>query len=132
MTRPRQVAGTIAVMALLGAMAHAAPIQTARDKQAPTVNGKWTADLDTPHGKFSVRFELKLDGQNVTGTFATDQSGTLALKGQYRDGKLTFAVAGGQSDLEFAGQLKGNDTLAGVLSSHIGDLVCQATRVREK
>jgi len=41
-------------------------------------------------------------------------------------------VAGGQSDLEFAGQIKGNDTLAGVLSSHIGDLVCQATRVREK
>ena len=132
MTRLRQVAGTIAVIALLGAMAHAAPIQTAKDKPAPTVNGKWTADVDTPHGKFSVRFELTLDGQSVTGTFATDQTGTLALKGQYRDGKLTFAVAGGQSDLEFAGQLKENDTLAGVFSSHLGDLVCQATRVREK
>ena len=79
-----------------------------------------------------MRFELKLDGQNVTGTFATDQSGTLALKGQYRDGKLTFAVSGGQGDLEFTGQLKGTDTLAGILSSHVGDLVCNATRVREK
>ncbi len=124
--------GAIAVMALLGAMVHAAPIQTAKDKPAPSVTGKWAADLETPHGKFSVRFELKLDGQNVTGTFATDQSGAIALKGQYRDGRLTFAVSGGQSDLEFTGQLKGSDTLAGILSSHVGDLVCNATRVREK
>ena len=114
------------------ALVHAAPAQKAQDKPAPSVAGQWTADLDTPHGKFPVRFELKLDGQNVTGTFATDQSGTIALKGQYRDGRLTFTVTGGQGELEFAGQLKGPDTLAGILSSHIGDLVCNATRVREK
>ena len=130
--RTRRIAGTIAALTLAVAMVHAAPAQPAQDKPAPSVTGKWAADLDTPHGKFPVRFELKLDGQNVTGTFATDQSGTIPLKGQYREGRLTFSVTGGPGDLEFAGQLKGADTLAGILSSHVGDLVCNATRVREK
>ena len=130
--RTTQIARTIAVTVLLGTLLHAAPDQNAKDQTVATVAGKWAADLDTPHGKFPVRFELKLDGQNVTGTFATDQSGTIPLKGQYREGRLTFSVTGGPGDLEFAGQLKGADTLAGILSSHVGDLVCNATRVREK
>ena len=130
--RTTQIARTVGVMVLLGALVHAAPVQNAKDQPAASIAGKWAATLDTPHGKFAVRFELKLEGQSVTGTFVTDQSGTLALKGAYREGRLTFSVEGGQSELEFAGQLKGSDTLAGILSSHVGDLVVQATRVRDK
>ena len=39
MLRLGRIAGTIAVMALLNAMVYAAPIQTAKDKQAPSVTG---------------------------------------------------------------------------------------------
>lgn len=99
---------------------------------APTVAGKWSAELETPHGKMPVTFELKLDGKTVTGTFATEQTGALPLKGQYLDGKLTYAVSGGPGELEFNGKLKDRDAITGILSSHVGDLVVNATRVPEK
>jgi hypothetical protein len=41
---------------------------------APTVAGKWSAALETPHGKMPVTFELKLDGKTVTGTFTSSSS----------------------------------------------------------
>jgi len=99
---------------------------------APTVAGKWSAALDTPHGKMPVTFELKLDGKAVTGTFSTEQTGTLPLKGQYLDGKLTYSVSGGPGELEFNGKLKDRDAITGILSSHVGDLVVNATRVPDK
>lgn len=68
----------------------------------------------------------------MTGTFSTEQSGALPLKGQHVDGKLTFSVTGGPGDLEFAGKLKDRDAITGILSSHAGDLVCNATRVPGK
>ena len=50
---------------------------------APTVAGRWSAALETPHGKMAVTFELKLDGKTVTGTFTSEQTGALPIKGQY-------------------------------------------------
>jgi len=99
---------------------------------APTVAGKWSAALETPHGTMAVTFELKLDGKTVTGTFSTEQMGELPLKGQYLDGKLTYSISGGPGELEFNGKLKDRNAITGILSSHAGDLVVNATRVQDK
>ena len=99
---------------------------------AATIAGKWSAALETPHGKMAVTFELKLDGKTVTGTFSTEQMGELPHKGQYLDGKLTYSISGGPGELEFNGKLKDRNAITGILSSHAGDLVVNATRVQEK
>jgi hypothetical protein len=99
---------------------------------AATVAGKWSAVLETPHGTMPVTFELKLDGKTVTGTFTSEQTGALPLKGQYLDGKLTYSISGGPGELEFNGKLKDRDAITGILSSHVGDLVVNATRVPDK
>jgi hypothetical protein len=119
--------------------AHAAGIQdkTQTSKQAAkadaaSVAGKWSMALDTPHGKMTIPIDIKLDGKKVTGTFSSEQTGPAPIAGEYVDGKLSFAVDGGAGDLKFTGKLKDKDTLVGDLSSHMGDLPCTATRVKEK
>jgi hypothetical protein len=120
--------GVVMLAGLAGASQERAPER----KADPTPAGKWAALIDSPHGKMPVRFELKLDGQAVTGTFSTEQLGALPLKGQYVDGKLTFSITGGPGELEFAGKLKDPSSISGIISSHAGDLVVNATRVPEK
>ena len=119
--------------------AHAAEIQdkTQNSKQAAktdatSVVGKWSMALDTPHGKMTIPLDIKLDGKKVTGTFSSEQTGPAPIAGEYVDGKLSFTVDGGAGDLKFTGKLKDKDTLVGDLSSHMGDLPCTATRVKEK
>jgi hypothetical protein len=119
--------------------AHAAGIQDktqtprqAAKADAASVAGKWSMALDTPHGKMTIPIDIKLDGKRVTGTFSSEQTGPAPIAGEYVDGKLSFTVDGGAGDLKFIGKLKDKDTLVGDLSSHMGDLPCAATRVKEK
>ena len=134
MTATWRAISTMALVVTVAAASAAAHQGKAPDpKAAPAIAGKWSAALETPHGKMPVTFELKLDardGRTVTGTFATEQTGPLPLKGQYVDGKLTYSVSAGQGDLEFNGKLKDRDAITGILTSHVGDLVVNATRVQ--
>jgi hypothetical protein len=100
--------------------------------EAASVAGKWSMALDTPHGKMTIPVDIKVEGKKVTGTFSSEQTGPAPLAGEYVDGKLSFTVDGAAGELKFIGKLKDKDTLVGDLSSHIGDLPCTATRVKEK
>jgi hypothetical protein len=106
------------------ARAHAPQQNTRAD--ATSIAGKWTSRVHAS----TLSFDLKLDGQKVTGTFSTDQSGALPLTGEYVDGRLSFTVAA-RSEIGFTGRLKDPDTLVGDLSTQNGDMACTATRVRQ-
>ena len=96
----------------------------------PSVAGKWSMTLETPHGKLTATIDLKVDGQKVTGTFVTDHSDKVELTGKFAEGKLTFKI--NEGDLTFTGTLKDADTLNGVVSSERGDLAGVAKREKVK
>lgn len=125
----RTVLTLVAVLTAAAALS-AAPHQSAR--KAPDVAGKWKMEVETPHGRMALVAELKLDGKTVTGTLSGEQLGTHPLKGEYVDGKLTFAVSAQMGDMTFAGRLKDSDNLIGNITGHSGDMVCVGTRIKEK
>lgn len=98
----------------------------------PTIVGKWNLALDTPHGRVTMDFALKLDGKKVTGTLTSEQMGEMPLTGEFTDGRLMFSVTNGTDELTFAAKLKDADTLVGNLVSHLGDMACMATRVKPR
>jgi hypothetical protein len=105
-----------------------------KNAEEPSVAGKWTLSVDDPRSEMTFGLTLKLDGNKVTGTCSNDQLGDLPLTGEYKDGRLSFAVsfeAGGNSgSLEFTAKLKDKDTLVGNMSSRKGDLAWTATRAK--
>ena len=122
-------------IALLLALTIVLPVALAAQAPAqktppPSVAGKWSMTLETPHGKMTATFDLKVDGQKVTGTFASDHSEKANLTGKFVDGKLAFKIDGG--DLTFTATMKDADTLSGVVSSERGDLVGVAKREKVK
>lgn len=101
---------------------------------APSVAGKWTMPLETPHGKMMMSFELKVDGKDakkVTGTLTT-QSGSMPVTGEFAEGRLKFSGGTDTGELIYTATFKDADTLNGILSSHVGDLKGVATRVKTK
>ena len=124
----KRVASLALALAIALPTALAAQAQT--QKPAPaSVAGKWTMTLETPHGKITANFDLKVDGKKVTGTLATDHSEKVELAGEFADGKLMFKTAEG--GLTFTATMKDPDTLNGVLSSERGDLQGVAIRVKK-
>ena len=123
----------VAVIITVLAIALAAPA-LAQDKPASVV-GKWTMDIDTPHGKMSLAVDLKADpkdAKKIVGTLASDQLGTMTLTGEVADGKLRFDVSGGPGEMSFVGKLKDADTMNGILSAHNGDMAAVLTRIKPK
>jgi len=126
---------TIAVVSLVAALVSAAPA-LAQGPAAPTATtpaGKWTITMDTPHGTMTMGFDLKLEGEKVTGTYSTDMTGTVPTTGTFKDGKVVLKIdAGGGRLFEFHFTFKDKDTMTGNLSSEMGDMACTATRPKEK
>lgn len=125
----KRMAATMMVLAI----ALAAP-GLAQDKPGSVI-GKWTMDVDTPHGKMSLAVDLKADpkdAKKIVGTLASDLLGTLTLAGEVADGKLRFDVSGGPGEMSFVGKLKDADTMNGILSAHNGDMAAVLTRVKSK
>jgi len=121
------------MLILMTLLAFAAPA-LAQDKPASVV-GKWTMDIDTPHGKMSLAVDLKADpkdAKKIVGTLASDQLGTMTLTGEVTDGKLRFDFSGGPGEMAFVGKLKDADTMNGILSAHNGDTAAVLTRVKSK
>lgn len=123
----------MAAMMMVLAIAFATPV-LAQDKPANVI-GKWTMDVDTPHGKMLLAVDLKADpkdAKKIVGTLASDQLGTMTLTGVVADDRLHFDVSGGPGEMSFVGKLKDADTLNGILSAHHGDMAAVLTRVKSK
>jgi len=100
---------------------------------APTVTGTWTMTvLGSPHGDMTMGLTLKQDGTKVTGTLASPH-GEMAVTGEFADGDLSLATGGGDDEkLTFSAKLKDDGTLAGYLSSPMGDMKWTASRAEDK
>jgi len=123
---------TMWMVAVLG-VAIAASQGAAPKNDAPGPAGKWTTSIETPHGAMTLGFELKVDQTKVTGTLSSEQLGKLPVSGEFTNGRLAFKATSEQAgDLEFTGRMKDQDTIVGNFATHVGDLACTATRVKEK
>ena len=120
-------AGTIlfGILALIIA-AHAAPA---------TVTGTWTMSVEGgPHGAATMGLVLKQNGTKVTGTFASGHGPDQAVSGELVDGVLKLDTGGeGEGDhrIIFSAKLKDDGTLAGSLSSPVGDMRWTARRAKD-
>jgi hypothetical protein len=126
---------TVRVVVILVAFVQAGALAQKAPAPPASVAGKWLMNLDTPHGKVSMTIEFVVDAKDpkkLSGTLASDHTGTLPIAGSLVDGKLAFAIAEGRGDLSFAGRLKDADTLVGTLTSQNGDLAATAVRVKSK
>ena len=101
---------------------------------APSVTGTWTMTVEgTPHGTMTAGLTLKQDGKSVTGTFSSGHAPDMTVSGEFADGTLKVETAGGADDkFLFTAKLKEDGTLAGTLSSPMGDMKWTASRAERK
>ena len=97
---------------------------------APSVTGTWTMTVEgSPHGNMTTGLTLKQDGTKVTGTFSTGHSPDLTVSGALIDGELKLETPQEEEHkIVFTAKLKDDGTLAGFLSSPMGDMKWTATR----
>jgi hypothetical protein len=120
----RRTVGTLAtVMVAALATIAAAP---------PTVTGTWTMNVEGgPHGNATMGLTLKQDGTTVTGTFASGHAADMEVAGEFVNGELKVETTAGGDDAKimFSAKLKEDGTLAGYVSSQMGDMKWTASRV---
>ncbi len=99
--------------------------------KSANIAGAWQVTVTGPaaHGDMTATMNLKQDGSKVTGTFAAHGT-EHQLKGQFADGELELESTDTPADksLTFNAKLKEDGTLAGYLSSPMGDMQWTAAR----
>ena len=78
------------------------------------VGGDWEMTMDSPHGKLTGPLKLQQDGTKITGTYETETTGKITIKGKVDGEKIVFTmeVPGGQMAINFEGGMDG-DKLSG-------------------
>jgi hypothetical protein len=59
---------------------------------AADVDGKWAGKINTPRGDVPMSFDLKADGETVTGTAVGHQGEVPIHAGRFVDGKLSLQL----------------------------------------
>ena len=97
------------------------------------LTGRWTLALEGPavHGVTTLGLTLTQKEARVTGTFASPH-GDMHVEGEFSNGTLNLATvdAEGDQQITFTAKLKDDGTLAGFMSSQMGDMKWTATRVK--
>ena len=99
---------------------------------APAVTGSWKMRVEGgPHGDATMGLELKQDGTRVTGTFVSGHTADMAVAGEFADGELTLQTTAANDDAKilFTAKLRDDGTLAGYISSQMGDMKWTASRI---
>jgi hypothetical protein len=126
---------TVITCAVCVAALAADSMQALQDKKAaPSVAGKWTMAVDAgPHGTTAMGLALQQDGRVVKGTFQSPH-GDMPVEGEFADGALALSTLSSGDDsmrITFTARLKADGTLAGYMSSQMGDMTWTATRARD-
>lgn len=66
---------------------------TAATAFAADVTGKWVGNVETPNGPIELTYELKADGEALTGTVASAMGSLPLNNGKIAAGVLTYEVA---------------------------------------
>jgi hypothetical protein len=102
---------------------------------APSLTGTWTMNVTGgPHGNATMGLTLQQDGTKVTGTFVSGHAADMPVSGEFKDGTLklqTEADKDGNAVI-FEAKLRDDGTLAGYISSPVGDMKWTATRADVK
>ena len=99
---------------------------------APAVTGSWKIRVEGgPHGDATMGLELKQDGTRVTGTFVSGHTADMAVAGEFADGELKLQTTAANDDAKilFTAKLRDDGTLAGYISSQMGDMKWTASRI---
>jgi hypothetical protein len=98
------------------------------------VTGTWTMTVTgTPHGDMTMELALKQEGTKVTGVFSSGHMPDMEVAGEFKDGALKIETTdGGDNRIIFDAKLKEDGTLAGFLSSSMGDMKWSAVRAPDK
>ena len=101
---------------------------------APDLSGTWTMSVTGgPHGPETMQLVLKQDGTAVSGTFASGHAADMEVTGKFENASLEIEAAGhGHGKIVMTARLKEDGTLAGVLSSEVGDMKWTASRAPGK
>ncbi len=128
--RKVRIIAVTAAIALLTMTALTAAQRERRDEVS--IAGSWTLSASGGPHPITIRLVLEQDATNVTGTLENPHGGSdFQVTGKFVGRKLTLTGADG-TDLELAGELKDDGTMAGMLSSTRGDLPWIAKRVSSK
>ena len=101
---------------------------------APSVAGDWTVTVpDSPHGAMTMGLTLKQDGTKITGTFSSGHMAGIAVSGEFANSELKLETAGAADEkIVFNAKMRDDGTLAGYLSSPMGDMKWTASRAEAK
>lgn len=100
---------------------------------AADVTGTWTMSVvGGPHGPATMQLVLKQDGTTVSGKFASGHGAEMDVKGEFANGSLRIETAGESHKIMLSARLKDDGTLAGTLSSEVGDMKWTASRASDK
>jgi hypothetical protein len=128
--RRRGPLAALAATAAIVASIVAAPAAAQQHSHPPTVAGKWTMTIESsPHGPLTMGLALEQDGTAVSGSFASPH-GEMAVAGEFTDRTLTLKTKG-DAQITLNAKLKDDGTLAGYLSSEMGDMTWTAARVKD-
>ena len=99
------------------------------------IAGAWELVVKGPaaHGDLTATMELEQDGTKVTGAL-TAHGRTHSLAGQFGNGELTLQTTDTSADhvMSLTARLNDDGTLAGYLSSSMGDMQWTAARTKAR
>ena len=97
------------------------------------IAGTWEVTVKGPaaHGDLSATLDLQQQGKKVTGTFVA-HGNTHNVAGEFDNGELAVETTETVHDkvISLTGRLKDDGTMAGYLSSAMGDMQWTASRVK--
>ncbi len=82
---------------------------------ADEVTGKWNLSVDTPQGPFALVFDLKAEGEKLTGAMSNDFMGATPISdGTVKGNELAFKLViegapTGPMTIHYKGTVKGDD-----------------------
>lgn len=101
-------------MKMASAMAGLAAALLATAGMAAEVDGKWSASVETPQGPFAMVFELKADGEKLTGAMSNDFMGSTPISdGEIKGNEFRFRLVidggpGGPLSILYKGYVRGD------------------------
>jgi hypothetical protein len=109
----RWLVATLMVTAMLSSVVKAADVD---------VTGKWIMTVNTPAGSGNPIFELKQDGEKVTGSYS-GALGEAAVTGSLKGTELTLNIPISGQDLTvvYTGKVEGNSVSGKVVLGDLGE-----------
>ncbi len=124
------ITALVVFLAGIGAVAQGSNASNGKE-----IAGEWEMTVKGPaaHGDLTATMELRQQGKKVTGTFVA-HGNTHNVAGEFDNGELAVETTDTVHDkvISITGRLKDDGTLAGYLSSAMGDMQWTASRVKAR